>query len=80
MLSLILALTAGHCAHLQAASHAAPAPHMRKARDPEVAVKEELSLARSAGTQAAYDLFIARHPGHPLSQVARDERERLARK
>ena len=47
------------------------------ARDGTVAIQEELDAARRAGTVAAYDLFLARHPGHPLAAQARQERERL---
>ena len=47
------------------------------ARDGDIAIQEELDAARRAGTVAAYDLFIARHPGHPLEAVARRERARL---
>ena len=47
------------------------------ARDGNVAIQEELDAARRACTVAAYDLFIARHPGHPLEAVAREERARL---
>lgn len=47
------------------------------ARDGNVAIEEELCATRRAGTPAAYDLFIARHPGHPLSKVARKERAKL---
>jgi hypothetical protein len=42
-----------------------------------VAIREELDAARQAGTRAAYDLFIARHPNHPLKSVAESERARL---
>jgi hypothetical protein len=55
---------------------AAPA-EMRPARDGNVAIREELEAARTAATVAAYDLFIARHPDHPLTKVAREERQRL---
>lgn len=48
------------------------------ARDGNVAIAEELALTRKAGTVEAYDLFIARHPDHPLTQTARRERDRLA--
>jgi len=48
-------------------------------RDPDVAVRQELDAARRAGTVAAYDLFIARHDGHPLAKIARRERELLIR-
>ena len=56
--------------------HAANAP----ARDGNVAIREELETARRAQTVAAYDLFIARHPRHPLNAVARREREALLAK
>jgi hypothetical protein len=39
---------------------------------------QELAAARRAGTVAAYDLFIARHPGDRLIPVARRERRALA--
>ena len=47
-------------------------------RDGNIAIQEELDAARRAGTLAAYDLFIARHPHHPLSEAARKERQRIA--
>ncbi|QIB33342.1 hypothetical protein [Ancylobacter pratisalsi] len=50
---------------------AAPGP------DPERAVREQYDLAVKAGTPAALDLFIARHPGHPLAQKARDLVQRM---
>ena len=50
---------------------------MRRARDGNIAIREELEAARKAATVEAYDLFIARHPDHPLAQVARMERECL---
>lgn len=43
-------------------------------RDGNIAVQEELDAARKAGTIAAYDLFIARHPRHALAVIARRER------
>ena len=55
-------------------------PDLAPPRDPDIAVREELEAARRAGTVAAYDLFIARQSGHPLAEVARQERERLLRK
>jgi hypothetical protein len=48
-------------------------------RDGDIAVQEELDAARKAGTIAAYDLFLARHPDHPLAEVARRERALLRR-
>lgn len=47
-------------------------------RDGNVAIREELEAARRAGRLAAYDLFIERHPGHPLAETARRERTALA--
>jgi hypothetical protein len=47
---------------------------MAPIRDPDVTVHEELDGARRSGTVAAYDLFLARHPDHPLAQIARRER------
>ena len=47
------------------------------ARDGNIAIQEELDAARRAGTVEAYDLFIARHPQHPLADQARQERARL---
>jgi len=48
------------------------------ARDGNVAIEEEFCSARKAGTLAALDLFIARHPGHPLIEPAKKERAKLA--
>jgi hypothetical protein len=48
-------------------------------RDGTVAIQQELHAARRSGTVAAYDLFIARHPEHPLLEVARRERLALLR-
>jgi hypothetical protein len=50
---------------------------MRRARDGNIAIQEELDAARRAATVEAYDLFIARHPDHPLAKLAREERRRL---
>ena len=47
------------------------------ARDGNIAIQQELDEARKAASVAAYDLFISRHPGHPLERVAREERARL---
>ena len=49
------------------------------ARPGEIAIREEFDAARRAGTIAAYDLFIARHPDHALAETARREGARLAR-
>ncbi len=47
-------------------------------RDGNIAVQEELDAARRAGTVEAYDLFLARHGGHPLAETARRERARIS--
>lgn len=52
-------------------------PPGARARDGNIAIREELDAARAAGSIAAYDLFIARHPDHPLARTARRERARL---
>ncbi len=54
-------------------------PSIARARDGDIAIAQELDAARRAGTVEAYDLFIARHPGHKLIDIARRERELLAR-
>jgi hypothetical protein len=53
------------------------ATDMPRARDGNIAIQQELEAARRAATVEAYDLFIARHPDHPLAKVARDERQCL---
>jgi hypothetical protein len=52
---------------------------MARARDGNIAIRQELEQARRSNSVAAYDLFIARHPKHTLAKVAREERERLLR-
>ena len=53
-------------------------PDLPRPRDPDIAVQEELDVARRAGTLAAYDLFIARYADHPLAAIARRERAEIA--
>ena len=53
------------------------AADLRHARDGNIAIQEELDAARQAATVEAYDLFIARHPDHPLATIAREERRHL---
>ncbi len=45
--------------------------------DGDIAVRQELEVARRARTVAAYDLFLRRQGNHPLAEVARREREAL---
>lgn len=59
---------------------AAVSAESRPARDGNIAIAEELCAARAKGTVAAYDLFIARHPKHPLAETARKERARISTK
>ncbi|MFN3388033.1 MAG: hypothetical protein ACK40O_03820 [Allosphingosinicella sp.] len=54
-------------------------PVVPPARDGNIAIQEELCAARKAGTVAAYDLFLARHPSHPLAETARRERAALVK-
>ncbi len=52
-------------------------PPAAPARPGDVAIVEEMEAARVQGTAEAYELFIARHPDHPLAAQARRELERL---
>ncbi len=62
------------------ADREAPVPkQIIPARDGNIAIQEEFCAARKAGTAAAYELFIARHPQHPLADKARAERAKLPR-
>ena len=76
-----LALAGAAAAALASGGMAMDGPGRTKgiqpARDGNIAIAEELDSARRAGTVAAYDLFIARHPGHPLAEIAQRERAKL---
>ncbi|GLR54241.1 hypothetical protein KYK30_05095 [Shinella yambaruensis] len=52
---------------------------MAKPSDPEKAVQAEYENLKSKGTREALELFIARHPDHPLADRARDELKRFAK-
>lgn len=54
-----------------------PESSLPPARDGDIAIQQELDAARKAATVESYDLFIARHPEHPLADLAREERARL---
>ena len=71
---VVTACAAGATLASQAAVSAARVP---PARDGNIAIREELDAARRAGTVEAYELFIARHPQHPLAEMAREELRRL---
>lgn len=80
MTSMLFLLLAGAAVPSAVADKAPVDAQMRKPRDPDIAVEEELCAARKAGTVAAYDLFLDRHPRHPLADTARKERSVLATK
>ncbi|QCI63189.1 hypothetical protein [Phreatobacter stygius] len=42
-----------------------------RARDGDIAIREEFDAAIRAGTAAALDMVIARHPQHALAAAAR---------
>jgi hypothetical protein len=66
-----LAMSAGAGAAEMNRGHTTPLP---PPRDGNIAIAQELEAARRAGTIEAYDLFLARHPAHPLARTARHER------
>ena len=70
---LALALTGAACP----TEAAMEGPGIAPARDGNVAIRQELDAARKTGAVEAYDLFIARHPRHPLAEIARRERAQL---
>jgi hypothetical protein len=47
--------------------------------DPDEAVRAEYRGVQARGTAEAYELFIERHPDHPLANEARRELKRLRR-
>lgn len=76
---VVIAAAAAACAPA-AAPEGNSMPTSIPPRDGNIAIQEELDAARRARTLEAYDLFIARHPGHPLTATARRERDRIARR
>lgn len=79
-IAILLGLLFGVATNTAAAEAAMDERGIRPARDGNVAIGQELDAARKANTLAAYDLFIARHPRHPLARTAREERWRLERR
>jgi hypothetical protein len=78
---LLLAMTITSCfKEEEVKPDPARSTDLPRARDPNIAVQEELDAARRSGTVAAYDLFLARHGDHPLAEAARREREALPRR
>jgi hypothetical protein len=51
----------------------APSPQITrpKPRDGDVAIREEFALAIVEGQVANLELFMRRHPDHPLADIAR---------
>ena len=50
---------------------------MEKPSDPEKAIQSEYERLKNRGTREGLELFIARHPDHPLAERAREEIKRL---
>jgi hypothetical protein len=73
----LIAAAAAACAAADAPERNAM-PTSIPPRDGNIAIQQELDAARRAGTVEAYDLFIARHPRHPLAETARQEKARIA--
>ncbi|MGL4289614.1 MAG: hypothetical protein ACRCVA_24885 [Phreatobacter sp.] len=51
-----------------------------RARDGDIAIRQEFEAAVLAGTTAALELFIARHPDHTLAAQARTRLAALTRR
>lgn len=47
--------------------------------DPEVVIEAEYKDFKAKGTREALELFIARHPDHPLAEKAREDIKRLGK-
>jgi len=78
-LLVAFALTAAACPKGNEMRSANPDENgLRPPGNPDRAVQAELDEARRKGTIEAYDLFLARQRQHPLAEVARRERGRIA--
>lgn len=44
---------------------------MQKPPEPDKAIQSEFRMIEQQGTKDAYELFIQRHPSHPLSKIAK---------
>lgn len=51
--------------------------NMQEGPDARESIAAEYARLKARGTREALELFIARHPGDPLSEKARQEIERL---
>ena len=76
---LVIAFLMGGTGVMACRQAGASAP-MAQARPGDMAIMEELSEARAAGTVEAYRLFIRRHPKHRLADSARTELAELERR
>ena len=76
---ILIAAAASACVPAPNAPEGNAMPTSIPPRDGNIAIQQELDAARRAGTLEAYDLFIARHPQHPLARTAAEERKRLIR-
>jgi hypothetical protein len=76
---IILAVTGGNAMAQSGNTPPGSGGTMRPARPGHIAEFEELQAARRAGTLAAYDLFLARHPGSRYTAEARAERTKVSR-
>lgn len=54
-----------------------PQPAANTARDGNIAIREEFDRATEIDTAAGWELFLARHPGHPLAEQAAARLRRL---
>jgi hypothetical protein len=79
-LILLLFAASGCAAKEPSVSSNSPghSPPMPAPRDGQAAVQEEFDAAEQAGTPAAWDLFIRRHPDNALTPRARAARAALA--
>lgn len=78
---LIFALSCLGVAFALAASPAAAGGRsggMQPPGDPDLAVEAEYKILSGKGTRAALELFIARHPDHPLAERARRALDSMA--
>ena len=76
-----IAIVATTCFVLAAAGEAPEGTGgiMARPSDPEKAVQAEYENLKSKGTREALELFIARHPEHPLADRAREDIKRLGK-
>ncbi|AOF90087.1 hypothetical protein BSY16_1111 [Sinorhizobium sp. RAC02] len=47
--------------------------------DPEIVIEAEYKNFKAKGTREALELFIARHPDHPLAEQAREDIRHLGK-